>query len=448
MRKFSVQIIIRTLLIVTVAVFLGLILFDSSLVVNQVIFVLVLIGLIVEFLNYTRKVNRRLSKLFEAIMHADFAVSFNDEYLGKSFKHLNEQFAYLIEKFKKVKIEKEQQFQLLSLLIESIPIGIVAVRQNGEIILFNSSVSKILDIPKPNNWKIFNRLASEFVHQVDAMGDFGTQLLEIATVTEPKLITVTVSTSQDTNGAFRLITIKNIQNEIEQKELEAWHSLIRVLTHEMMNSLTPISSLSETMLAMLKSTELDNESIADLRFSLEMIGNRSNSMIDFLEEYRRITRVPKPVLEEVSFDSFLQQVKLLTASELKDAEITLMLKPTAINVMIDAGQMELVFLNLIKNSRQALVGVKNPIITIAAKRQANQVIVTIEDNGTGIETKAQGQIFIPFFTTKEAGSGIGLSLSRQILKLHQSYIHLVQTSDSGTVFELALPIADSTAKEK
>jgi signal transduction histidine kinase len=219
-----------------------------------------------------------------------------------------------------------------------------------------------------------------------------------------------------------------------------------------MNSLTPIASLSETMISMLdqyaqSSKQLNDENISDLQYSLEMIGKRSNSMINFLEEYRRITRVPKPVLEEVDLLFFFEQIKHLTAKEISEEGITLNLEPIKAILYIDQGQIELVFLNLIKNCRQALANTPNPKIIINARKKGNQIIIEVNDNGAGIEPKVQGQIFVPFFTTKEAGSGIGLSLSRQILKLHRAYIHLRQSSSSGTSFELVFPVNNASIIE-
>ena len=446
MRRFSVQVIIRAIVIVLISIALGVIIGRSDLIVNQIILVVILLALISEFLYYVGRTNRRLQQFISAINNSDFTVNFRDEELGRSYKHLSESFTQVIEKYRSVKIEKEQQFHLLELLVESISVGIMIVRDTGQIVLFNTWISGLLDIPRPNNWSLFKRFSKEIAQAIDDLGTGGSRLVELIEGRESKKLIVDVTTSSDSEGDFRLITIKDIQNEIELKELEAWHNLIRVLTHEMMNSLTPVISLSESMASMVsrqleQEQLLTRENLEDLIYSLEMIGNRSTSMVDFLEEYRKLTRIPMPAPEKVRVAKLLDDISALVSNDLNKQGIKLSVHPSKTSILVDQGQIELVFLNLLKNSQYALQGSANPEIRISAVQDGKMTYIYLADNGPGIEANIQPNIFVPFFTTKEKGSGIGLSFSRQVMRLHGGKIRLEKSDSSGTIFVLVFPTA-------
>ena len=218
------------------------------------------------------------------------------------------------------------------------------------------------------------------------------------------------------------------------------------LTHEMMNSLTPVISLSESMTSLVsrkleQEQLLTRENLEDLIYSLEMIGNRSTSMVDFLEEYRKLTRIPMPAPEKVRVAKLLDDISALVSNDLNKQGIKLSVHPSKTSILVDQGQIELVFLNLLKNSQYALQGSANPEIRISAVQDGKMTYIYLADNGPGIEANIQPNIFVPFFTTKEKGSGIGLSFSRQVMRLHGGKIRLEKSDSSGTTFVLVFPTA-------
>jgi two-component system, NtrC family, nitrogen regulation sensor histidine kinase NtrY len=209
--------------------------------------------------------------------------------------------------------------------------------------------------------------------------------------------------------SYKLITIQDIKNEIEQKEIEAWHKLIRILTHEIMNSATPISSLSETMQMMLEKDgeqipydQITNETVNDLLFSLKTIRKRSNGMLDFIDDYRKLTRVPAPVKEDTNIARLLKEVEVLAKPDLLKKGITLSVKSEeGIYMQLDQRLIQQVLLNMIKNAEHALSAIDNALIEMTAIKENGKLIIEVRDNGHGIPEKEINEIFIPFYTTKK-----------------------------------------------
>jgi signal transduction histidine kinase len=259
-------------------------------------------------------------------------------------------------------------------------------------------------------------------------------------------LAVEVSTSYILDKSYRFITIQDIQTEIEQKEVEAWHKLIRILTHEIMNSVTPVSSLTETMQSMLTDRngqlkgidDITTETLGDIRFSLDTIQKRSEGLLDFVEKYRALTRVPKPSMSPVRIKPFLKTVVNLMEPEVLRQNISLQwqVDDENLQVNLDRNLIEQVIINLITNSIYALQTVTEKKIILHAYRKDHQVIMEVTDNGIGIRDKEMQDIFIPFFSTKKEGSGIGLSLTKQIMSLHKGSIKVTSIPHAKTSFFL------------
>ena len=229
----------------------------------------------------------------------------------------------------------------------------------------------------------------------------------------------------------RLYSIENLSGELSARESSAWRNLIRVLTHEIMNTLTPITSLAQTTVEMLD----DPDSAADIRAAIETIGRRSEGMIRFVSRYRELLHVPDPKAEDVSVLELLQNVATLLQPSMEDIEISITVVPESLEIFADRQLIDQVLINLVKNAGDALAGTAEPRIALAGKLNMGRVIVSVADNGPGIHEDDIDQVFIPFFTTKREGSGIGLSLSRQIMTAHKGDIAL-DSGPEGTTFRL------------
>lgn len=434
-KKFAFKTTFRILLILGNMVVLSIIFGDERLFFNQIILSAILILQILELLRFVNKTNKELAKFILAIKHSDFSINFNQHRVGDSFDLLAESFESIIDQYKKAKIEKEAQFQYLRTVVSHINIGIISIENDADITLMNTTAEQLLGVSGIKNWNILKEKVPVFTQQVTELFPEGQRLIELRSKDHATL-SVDVSSVILLEQQYKLITLKDIKNEIEQKEIEAWHKLIRILTHEIMNSATPISSLTETMQGMLDKGTPNEETINDLKFSLKTIQRRSDGMLGFIDDYRKITRVPKPVLETKDIKELVDEIVTLTKGELKANDIELKLQVESHQISIDSKLIEQVLINLIKNAQQALAGRSDGKITIRSERAENNIHLNISDNGPGISEKVLPEIFIPFYTTKKQGSGIGLSLSKQIMHHHGGTISVDSEPQRGTTFTL------------
>ena len=442
MKRFSLQVILRIVLILGNAILLAWIFGDMQLFFNQVILIIILIGQIWELIHYINLTNRELTRLFLAVKHADFSVTFNQKGLGKSFKELENSMVDIIHSYREVKIEKEAQYQFLQLLVNQIQIGIISLLDEN-IILINPIAEKILGIKDLKNWKLLEHLNPRLAEELKPDGK---KLIEIKSSEGTKILAVEIRTILMIDKHYKLITLQDINSEIEQKEIEAWHKLIRILTHEIMNSVTPISSLSETMQSMLTNKngsqkilgEIRDDTITDILFSLNTIQKRSESLLTFVDDYRKLTRVPKPVMQQVQLKPWLASIENLMREELMRESISLVIELEDENqaLNLDPTLIEQVLINLLRNSIHALDGRLGKRIEIKSYHDESATVIEVSDSGKGIPEKELKDIFIPFFSTKKDGSGIGLSLSKQIMSLHGGRIRVRSKVAEGTSFYL------------
>lgn len=448
MKHFSIQVIFRILLIIINSILIAWIFGDMRLFFNQLILIIILSVQIWELIHYINHTNRELSRLFLAIKHADFSVTFNQTGLGNSFRELQRSMIDIVQTYRDVKIEKEAQYQFLQQLVNQIQVGIVAL-QEEKIILMNPVAEKVFAVKNVKNWKMLEQLNPDLSK---ALKEDGKKTIEINSSEGNKIVATETSTFMMIDKRYKLITLQDINAAIEQKEIEAWHKLIRILTHEIMNSVTPISSLSETMQSMLSDKngeqkllkDLRDETIKDIRFSLSTIQKRSESLLDFVDNYRKLSRVPNAVLENVQMSELIRSVENLMHEEFIRQSIAVHVSVDIHEVLqIDPKLIEQVIINLLRNSIQALEGLPNKQIGIKGYREEGVFILEVSDNGKGISEKELKDIFIPFFSTKKDGSGIGLSLSKQIMSLHGGRIRVQSTVNEGTSFYLIFRKANS-----
>src|SRR5688572_9437110 len=355
MKRFSFHVIFRIVFIIINAILIAWIFGDMRLFFNQLILILILAIQVWELIHYINHTNRELSRLFLAIKHADFSVTFNQTGLGKSFRELQSSMIDIVQTYRDVKIEKEAQYQFLQQLVNQIQIGIVAL-QAEKIILMNPVAEQIFGAENVKNWKILEQLNPYLSGELK---EDGKKLIELKSREGNKIVATEVCTFIMIDKHYKLITLQDINAVIEQKEIEAWHKLIRILTHEIMNSVTPISSLTETMQSLLKDRsgnekqlqDIRQETISDISFSLNTIQKRSDGLLHFVENYRKLTKVPKPHLEKTDIKIFFEAVEKLMSHELTRKKIAIKIDvPTPMEVDLDPALMEQVLINLITNS--------------------------------------------------------------------------------------------------
>jgi len=405
-------------------------------------------------IHYVNNTNYSLVKFLEALKNEDYSVYFSPSKKGDSFAKVFDDFNLIIKIFKRNKIEKEAQYKYFKHILEHVNLGIISIKKddlfnehsNEEIFFLNKAASDILQQPLHKYW---HRLASHvpwITNEIKKIADGGKVLVDFGDELERKQLSLEVVEIQLLNTPYLIISFQDIRSEIEQKEIEAWHNVIRVLAHEMLNSFTPVSSLASTMKTLtenekgeaLSLDQMDNEDIHDINLAATTIKKRSDGLLDFVKDYRTISNVPLPQLNKINVKQFLSTIKLLMKATLEQANIELKLLPVPANAIIhaDSKLIEQVLINLINNSIHALEDIEQPSIKISCIVEPNKIVILVTDNGNGIEENILNQIFIPFYTTKKNGSGIGLSLSKNILKKHGGNLLVSSEAGSYTTFSL------------
>jgi nitrogen fixation/metabolism regulation signal transduction histidine kinase len=289
----------------------------------------------------------------------------------------------------------------------------------------------------------------DFAHQLEHMARDGRKLIELGYGPEMHQISVYNHEIVLLEKQCRVITFYDIQAEIEQKEIEAWYKLIRILTHEIMNSTTPLISLTETILMLLEDEKGDqkdlekitNQNIRDVRFSVNTIKNRSEGILKFVEAYRKLTDIPHPEFDTVPLVELFQLTTALLEAELKRRKIQVQIKvePESLCIFCDRSLMDQVLINLMTNSMYALDLQDKPVIRMSAFEGPSRISILIEDNGKGIDPDILQKVFIPFFSTREGGSGIGLSFSKFVILQHGGRIKLESRKNEFTKCTIDLP---------
>lgn len=386
------------------------------------------------------RIPERISYFFNAIENEDSTLHFPKNINHIPTKEMNMSLNRVNSLIQEIKFKNREQEQYYSMLLEQVATGIVVINSNGNILQANSGVKRLLNYKTLFHIEQLKRVdvnlyEAFYLLKEDSSHEFVKLNHSNATI-QLSLRATTFISQQET---LRIISVHDISNELDAKEVESWMKLIKVLTHEIMNSITPITSLSETLLNYytLQVEPINNKIIANTIHGLEVINERGAGLIRFVESYRKLTKLSKPILESIELKKLIEHLLLLMENELNFYRITFDVQiEEGCSIEADRTQMSQVFINLIKNAMQAVESVSTPKISITASKMANKRCeIKVIDNGVGIEAALIDQIFIPFFTTKENGSGIGLSLTKQILKNHGGTIELI-SSPGNTQFVL------------
>ncbi|MGC9344516.1 MAG: sensor histidine kinase, partial [Bacteroidales bacterium] len=366
--------------------------------------------------------------------------------MGPSFNELNKAFNDVIADFQKVRSEKEEHFHYLQSIVQNIDVSILAYQKNGTVEMINKAAKKLFQLSTITNVEKLSVLSEELVETMLKIRPGENKLVKVQDDDDFLQLAINATEFKLKDKIITLATIKNIQNVLEEQETEAWQKLIRVLTHEIMNSITPIASLSSTLDSMLKpytrdedSESIDIDTIGEIQQALQTINKRSNGLLHFVNTYRNLTRIPKPNFKIVPIKNLFDNIEQLMAEEMKDMKIELekQIEPESFEISMDEQLIEQVMINLVKNSIHAVEGKDEARILMKAFfNKRGRPTIQVIDNGVGILKDVLDKIFIPFFTTKPTGSGIGLALSRQILRLHGGTITAQSIPEKETIFTL------------
>jgi nitrogen fixation/metabolism regulation signal transduction histidine kinase len=415
--------------------------------VTPILVVVLIIFQVFSLIRYVDRTNRDLTSFLESIRFSEFTRSFQIEGMGSSFDELNRAFNDVINDFQKVRSEKEEHFHYLQSIVQNIDVSIIAYRKDGTVEMINKAAKKLFQIHSLKNVKGLEQLSPDLVNTLINISPGENTLVKVQDQDDILQLAIYATEFKVKDKLIILATINNIQNVLEEQETEAWQKLIRVLTHEIMNSITPIASLSSTLEIMLKGIteggnvqeDMDLDAVMEIQQALQTINKRSTGLLHFVNTYRNLTRIPKPNFKIFPVRDLFKNIYLLMEEEISEYKVKFVtnIEPDNIEVSADEQLIEQVIINLIRNSMHALDGRKDPTIELKTYyNKRGRVTIQVADNGTGILPEVLDKIFIPFFTTKQSGSGIGLSLSRQILRLHNGTITAHSIPDKETIFTL------------
>ena len=394
-------------------------------------------------IHYVERTQRDLTRFLQAIRYEDFSQSFTGAGLGSAYNNLKDAFNEVLEAFRKTRAEREENFQYLQTIVQHVGIGLICYTPEGRIELMNTAAQRLLRKPHMRDVRELETVSKAFSETLLKLRSGDKALVKVQDEDELLQIIVYATELRMRGESFILASVQNIQTELEEQEMEAWQKLIRVLTHEIMNSITPISSLASTVRGLLPdsahASSLDSDTLPDVHTALETIQSRSEGLLHFVEAYRQLTHISRPDFQIFQISELFARVVFLMQGECDKNDIALhtAIDPRTLELTADPDLIEQVLINLMRNAVEALAGRSNARMDLSAQLDGRgRVVIRVQDNGPGILEDVQERIFIPFFTTKRDGSGIGLALSRQIMRVHRGTISVQSKPEEETVFTL------------
>ena len=442
-KKFEWRILLRVLLL-----FITLSITSFIMVKQQWVYLLlsipVIIYQLIEFYRFQNKAHTELEQFVESVHYRDFSRYFDVKHAPVDIQPLRKGFNEINTTFKIISKEKETQYQYLQKILELVDTGILSYEEKtGVIVWMNESLKRMLQLPYLKTIYSLSRRDEELANEIIAVQP-GESKIATAHLERTSFKVLLSATAFQTDGRlYKLIAFQNVNEALDETESKAWQKLLSVLTHEIMNSVAPISSLAETLKSRLQEsvTTLNNEtgSVDDLEIGIETIKRRSEGLLKFAETYRNLNRITKPNVRKIYVrDIFENLLRLMQPTlEQKSIELETILKDTDLVVEADTSLLEQVMINLMVNAIEAVKDRPNPRIVLTGFVANNRrVIIKVADNGNGMPAEVLDKIFVPFFSTKKSGGGIGLSLCKQIMMLHKGTIQVQSAEGQGTAFLL------------
>lgn len=392
-----------------------------------------------------RSVNRKLSYFFDSLDNDDFTLRFIEKKGLPSERLLNHSLNRIKNIIQNTRLEIQQKEKYYELILSSINTGIIALNPKGFVTQSNRFALKLLGLDIFTHisqlHKVSSHLQTVFQHIKPGESQRVSYTNERGTVQ----LLINAASIRIQGEEVRLLVINDIENEMDEKEIDSWIRLIRVLSHEIMNSIAPITSLSDTLLSFYRAPEAeqDRESLKQNTINgLQVISDTGKSLISFVESYRKFTRIPEPVKESIDLQEFIHRMIILCSMEPNFDRITIQthITPLDLKIYADPNLLGQVILNLMKNAFQAMQAQSQGTLSITAEKEllTNNIRIKISDNGPGIPSEIVNEIFVPFYTTKTEGSGIGLSIARQIMRAHGGNIKVSSLPHHETTFTLTL----------
>lgn len=407
---------------------------------------LLLLAQVGSLLRMLHTTNRELERFMQALHYMDFTQRFRTRSGGGSFASLGTSFNQVLDRLRDVRSEREQQAAWLQNLVQHLPVAIVVLDEDERVVLANTALQRLLQRnTPPTSLTVFQGPATALADDIRALQPGREQMHKLARGGDTLQLKLSSTQWRSDGKLQKLVCIQNIEGELEGRELDAWQNLIRVMTHEIMNSVTPLTSLAETAGQCVSESRTLLETgddtarvpalLEDAGEALDIIGKRGQGLVRFVGNYRKLARVPKPVPAVLELRQVFHRLQELLADALREAGVELVCecRPSNLQLVADGEQLDQALINLLRNALDAVQGRQQPLIRLRASlEEGGMIAVAVQDNGCGIAPEHLDSIFVPFFTTKRNGSGIGMSLVKQIVRANGGRIGVDSTPGVGT----------------
>ncbi|MEW6994028.1 PAS domain-containing sensor histidine kinase [Colwelliaceae bacterium MEBiC 14330] len=460
--RFSRLIAARAVLAMLSLILLSQALIHDGYQVTSAVLIMVVVCQFVELTRFISKTNTELVRFFDAIRHADFSQRFELKQLGHGFDELGVTFTDILARLQQVRANQETELRQTKAILEHVPVPLISINQHGKVTLLNNSVRRLFGSNTVTHIDDFAKFSADLPKKLLAILAGQHTLVNInIDEMEHKLI---VSATEITTASQRetLLSMQDIQSELARAQLQAWQELVSVLTHEIMNSITPVASLAKTTVDLVgdvkeKTANLPsinqeinqeinreiNQDLLDILGAVKTVARRSDGLMQFVTSYRRLTHLPTANKKCVSVATLFTHVTTLASENWQDNEIQLSsnINPPTLDFHVDNDMIEQILLNLLLNAEQAFAANNehDKVAKINLKAFLSlrgHVVIEVADNATGIDTENLSDIFVPFFTTKKQGSGVGLALTRQVMLAHNGKVSVRNNSQGGATFSL------------
>lgn len=442
--SYRVKVVVRILLIVSVGLAGIMIATETSYWLVACWLGILDIALIVELIRLHERSRKVLRDFLHSIRQEDYS---SLSVISEADRELEEAYRFILDQFRFLRIEKEAHYHYLQRVIEHVDAALICLDHDQNVHLINDSTLGLLQIPKIHDLKPLEKIDKDLFQTIRKIQTGQREMVRL--IRGGKMMNLLVRATEFTleKKTYKIVSLQDIESELEKQEVDAWQKLVRVLTHEIMNSTIPITNMVAFAREFLVDGEgepkkipgLDREEIKDLMESLATAESRGKGLINFVNTTKSLTRIPEPSFRVIKIHDLFTRLKGLFGRELESSGIQLkiILKQAELIINADLELIEQVLINLMRNAIEALAGIPDPAIELSAGRnRTGHVVISVTDNGTGIDRENLDQIFVPFYTTRKKGSGIGLSLSRQIMSLHRGRIKVESEKGSGSRFSL------------
>ncbi len=444
-KKFYIRVVTKVLVITVTALLMAFLISRANYAISVILFIFLIVQTVL-LIRYVNQNNKKIAFFFNAIKNEDFTLRFPEEGNDPSFNELNTSLNTLNSGIQKIYLQNQAQEQYYKEILNQAEIGILTFNNRGHILFSNPKMEKLLNYKPLNHIKQIQLVDQGLFDIFKNIKPFERKLFQLSNERESIQLAIKSSEIISNKEVLNLITVQDIKNELDKKETDSWIKLIRVLTHEIMNTVTPITSISASILNYYKDKDeivaleqLDESKIRMTAKGLEVIKDQGNDLMSFVQSYRSFLNVPAPDKILINVDKLLEKVLVLMTQNQNEhvVDITITSPEESMEIYADEKLITQVLVNLSKNAIQALNGVENAKLElIAGVTESGKKYITVKDNGPGIPPEILQQIFVPFYTTKSDGTGVGLSLSKQIMHLHGGNLTVHSILNKETIFTL------------